>query len=612
MAKYLSQLGLLCGVAAGCFGQGSYTATLLRFSVPYDLVGLSWISDDGRTGFGYGYTVSPFVEQCFTYQDGNVTIIPTPGFDCQPEAANAGIFLMRLNPPVTTSVTYSLAVYANGKVTPIILPDGVSLHSAPGINKKGQIAGEFACPAPGSSISCAYLISSDGTFTRLPDLGGYSGATAINDDGDVVGYVVAPGDNTQSARHAVLWPHTGGMKDLGSLTTMKLGTPVAINQRGQIAGRSPFGLVAPVGSGFFYDGAGTFNPIQPNGASAVSPISLNDRGEVIGTYVSSAGNGLAAPFYFFNGAARDLNSALVNLPSNLFLNGPVYINNAGQMLVSAVPAQQPAGAVANGTAGKQYLVSPSNASVIPIIGSVLNGASYLPGVASSAWIKILGQNLSTTSRVWSLADIVGNKLPVSLDGVSVTINGLPAYVSEVSPTRISVLAPDDPSTGPVLVQVTNAQGASTPFSVTKSEVMPALLTDQMAPTGLNTSGTVTAGTVTATHADGTPVCFTSAYGCRGTPAVSGETISLFGTGFGATKTPAAAGETVPAPVELANPVTVTIGGKPATVRYAARVSSGLDQINVIVPDSIPHDNESVTATVKGVSTPGYLYLAIGN
>ena len=41
-------------------------------------------------------------------------------------------------------------------------------------------------------------------------------------------------------------------------------------------------------------------------------------------------------------------------------------------------------------------------------------------------------------------------MPTSLDGVSVTIGGKPAYVSFISPGQLNVLAPDVPA-GPITV-----------------------------------------------------------------------------------------------------------------------------------------------------------------
>ena len=40
------------------------------------------------------------------------------------------------------------------------------------------------------------------------------------------------------------------------------------------------------------------------------------------------------------------------------------------------------------------------------------------------------------------SDFVVNRLPTQLGGVSVSIDGKPAYVYYISPTQINVLAPD--------------------------------------------------------------------------------------------------------------------------------------------------------------------------
>ena len=74
-------------------------------------------------------------------------------------------------------------------------------------------------------------------------------ATGINNDGDVIG---------SSERHAVLWPHSGGIVDLGVLPGDNDSMPLAINSNGQIAGLShplqnTFDPTFPYHA-FFYDG----------------------------------------------------------------------------------------------------------------------------------------------------------------------------------------------------------------------------------------------------------------------------------------------------------------------------------------------------------------------
>ena len=60
--------------------------------------------------------------------------------------------------------------------------------------------------------------------------------------------------------------------------------------------------------------------------------------------------------------------------------------------------------------------------------------------------------------------------------MSVTINGVPAYVEYISPTQINVLAPDDATTGSVQVQVTAAGQTSNSFTAQKQQFAPAFFT----------------------------------------------------------------------------------------------------------------------------------------
>ncbi|HUA58484.1 MAG TPA: IPT/TIG domain-containing protein [Verrucomicrobiae bacterium] len=118
--------------------------------------------------------------------------------------------------------------------------------------------------------------------------------------------------------------------------------------------------------------------------------------------------------------------------------------------------------------GKNALASPANTFFVcgmatqpaaqmappaPVITSVVNDASFRPPIVASSWVAIGGTDLSGTTRSWGLADFVWNRLPTSLDGVSVTINGIPAYVHYISPGQVNVLAPDDAATGNVTIQV---------------------------------------------------------------------------------------------------------------------------------------------------------------
>jgi uncharacterized protein (TIGR03437 family) len=224
------------------------------------------------------------------------------------------------------------------------------------------------------------------------------------------------------------------------------------------------------------------------------------------------------------------------------------------------------------------------------ITAVANAGSFQPSVASAAWVSIFGTNLSAVTYTWQASDFVNGLLPTSLQGVSVTINGLPAYIDYLSPTQINVLAPDDATTGPVQVQVTAAQQASNSVTVQKSQFAPAFFTID------------NGAYVAALHADYTLVGSANLLpGVTTQPAQPGETILLYGTGFGPASPALPTAQLVTTPSVLANSVQVTIGGVAATVVYAGLVEPGLYQLNVTVPN-LPNGDAAVAATIGGVSS----------
>ena len=242
-------------------------------------------------------------------------------------------------------------------------------------------------------------------------------------------------------------------------------------------------------------------------------------------------------------------------------------------------------------------------STRPVIADagVVNGASFSRGITPGEWISILGQKLSPVTRMWGDADFSGANLPTSLDGVGVTINGRPAYVFYISPGQLNVLVPDDDYRGPVDVVVTTPGGSSDPLEVYQGPVDPALF--QFDPEGRRYAAAV--------HADGWYVGKDGLIpGAAFRPARPGDFILLFGTGFGQTDPPTPSGQLVSRAASLARPIVVRIGGKTAPQQFAGLSASGLDQINVMVPDLPPGDH-LVEIFIDGVPIQREVYLTIG-
>jgi hypothetical protein len=94
---------------------------------------------------------------------------------------------------------------------------------------------------------------------------------------------------------------------------------------------------------------------------------------------------------------------------------------------------------------------------VPEISLVANAQGEKPLIAPNTWVEIKGSDLAPggDARTWHSSDFVKNQMPTHLDGVSVTVNGKPAYVSYISPVQVNILTPPDALSGSVQVQVTN-------------------------------------------------------------------------------------------------------------------------------------------------------------
>jgi uncharacterized protein (TIGR03437 family) len=191
---------------------------------------------------------------------------------------------------------------------------------------------------------------------------------------------------------------------------------------------------------------------------------------------------------------------------------------------------------------------------------------------------------------------VNGRLPTSLDGVSVTINGKPAFVEYISPTQINVQAPSDTAVGVVDVVVTNNGAASVAATAQLQTVAPAFF---------EYPGTTYAAASRlpdyAAIADPAAVPGT-------VPARPGDLVVLWGTGFGATNPPVPAGTVVRGTPATTISPRVTVGGVPAEVvsTLLTTDSAGLYQVTLRIPESAPAGPVALQASIGGVPAPGVM------
>jgi len=250
--------------------------------------------------------------------------------------------------------------------------------------------------------------------------------------------------------------------------------------------------------------------------------------------------------------------------------------------------------------GTVFKLAITSATSAPAISGVVNGASFLPGIAPDCWITIKGTNLSPVTDTWANS-IVNDELPTLLDGVSVSVGLQPAYIAYVSPTQINALAPALTATA-AEVSVTSSSETSSAVTVAVEPAAPAFFQwpgNYAVATRQDYSYAVKNGTFS---------------GVTTTPAKPGDVIILWGTGFGPTNPAAPAGFETPATTvyNTASPVTVTVGGVPATVYGAALApgDAGLYQVAIQIPTSLADGDYAVVATIVTAQSPSTTLITV--
>jgi uncharacterized protein (TIGR03437 family) len=210
------------------------------------------------------------------------------------------------------------------------------------------------------------------------------------------------------------------------------------------------------------------------------------------------------------------------------------------------------------------------------VGGVANGASFQNDAAAPGMVlSVFGSNLAPAIRIASVLP-----LPLSLAGVSATIDGVPAPLYFVSSGQLNIQVPYETPAGPALLAVNN-NGQVTTWLFDVSFSAPGIFTD----------------------AKGNMVPYAS--GRRG------QTLVMFVTGegdvtpalaTGATPKSGTAVSSLPAPVL---PASLTIGGASAHIDFIGVPPglAGVTQINFTVPSNAPTGLQPVVLTVGGVMSP---------
>jgi adhesin/invasin len=233
---------------------------------------------------------------------------------------------------------------------------------------------------------------------------------------------------------------------------------------------------------------------------------------------------------------------------------------------------------------------------VPVVskGGIVSNADFASAPALGLLVSIFGNGLADGA----LGD-TGAPLPPQLGSTSVVLSGVELPLLYVSNTQINVAIPFNiqTNTSQQLV-VLRGNAVSVPVSLAVFASEPSILSAS----GSGSGQGLIFNAITGTRSD------------TNTPAGAGDYLVMYALGLGAVTPNLAIGNGTPSsPYEYAvAPVTVTIGGVPATVLFAGLTPGyvGLYQVNVMMPSGVaPGSQVPVTVSVAGKSGAGNITIA---
>lgn len=211
-------------------------------------------------------------------------------------------------------------------------------------------------------------------------------------------------------------------------------------------------------------------------------------------------------------------------------------------------------------------------------GIVQAAAQTAGALAPNAIATVYGTNLSFTTHALTSSDLDHGDLPLSLEGVTVYVNGIAANLFYVSPGQINFLVPYEITASTATIYVNRRGTAGPPVKVVIANAAPAFF---------QWNGNF----AVAQHADGTLISAAA-------PAQGGEVIVLFAAGLGRTSPDLSSGYVVQraATILYVSQLQVLLNGAvcpAASILYAGVTPgfAGLYQINLKLPDVLSANPE---------------------
>lgn len=228
--------------------------------------------------------------------------------------------------------------------------------------------------------------------------------------------------------------------------------------------------------------------------------------------------------------------------------------------------------------------SPPAFTVTSVIGSA--GSNPGPSAASTAvspggLVSIFGSGLATETL-----NAETHPLPTELDGISVAVNGIPAALLFVSPTRINLQIPFETTGEAAEIIVTTPAGTGA-ATVDVNQAHPGIFFDPT--TGLGALVNIETGVI-----------------LREQPLPAGATAAVFSAGLGGVEPTVGTGQ--PAPfnprAETVLTVEAEIDGRSANVLFSGLAPgfSGLYQVNIELPTDLAPGRYTLIIRIAGLTS----------
>jgi uncharacterized protein (TIGR03437 family) len=226
-----------------------------------------------------------------------------------------------------------------------------------------------------------------------------------------------------------------------------------------------------------------------------------------------------------------------------------------------------------------------NATAVPTILSVTDGASYTSNISEGAFFTVWGSNLAPSNL-----GLTNFPRPLTVGGVTVTVTpaaggtGTPVYLIYVGTGQINCVLPSTVAPGNYNVTVTSGGTTSSPVATQVAASKPALFTQDQSGTGL----AVVYNYISQSESDVNRLTTGNYDGSLSSPAKPGQVLIAWGTGLG----PYAAGDNATGVVydfskAPGTTILAIVGGVSIPVAFAGLSGYAADdQINFTLPSNI--------------------------